>query len=45
MSKYTQPHCSAIASAIPWKVRLRIFQRSAEGTASASDWQSWGQPW
>ena len=31
MSKYTQPHCSAIASAIPWNVRLRIFQRSAEG--------------
>ena len=31
MSKYTQPHCAAIASAMPWNERLRIFQRSAEG--------------
>ena len=31
MSKYTQPHCSAIASAIPWKVLLRILALSADG--------------
>ena len=36
MSKYTQPHCSAIASAMPWNVRLRIFQRSAEGDSKCT---------
>lgn len=31
MSKYTQPHCAAIASAIPWNVLLRILALSADG--------------